>query len=74
VKEIMQTATVVNHGASQSVQLPAGFHVDGDEVYVKHIGKSVLLIPKNADLWELMADSLERFSDDYMHDRFQPNR
>jgi antitoxin VapB len=65
----MQTASVTNHGSSQSVQLPDGFHVDGHEVYVKHVGKSVLLIPKNADLWDLMADSLDRFTDDYMQER-----
>jgi antitoxin VapB len=70
----MQTATVTNHGASQSVELPDGFHIDGNEVYVKHIGKSVLLIPKDADPWDLMADSLDRFTDDYMEERSQPSQ
>jgi antitoxin VapB len=70
----MQTATVTNNGSSQSVQLPEGFHVDGSEVYVKHVGKSVLLIPKDADLWDMMADSLDRFTDDYMLDRSQPTQ
>lgn len=68
----MQTATVINDGASQSVQLPAGFHIDGNEVYVKHLGRSLLLIPKNADPWDLMADSLDQFTDDYMLERSQP--
>jgi antitoxin VapB len=68
----MQTATVITHGTGQSVQLPEGFHLDGNEVYVKHLGKSVLLIPKNADPWDLMADSLDQFSNDYMLDRSQP--
>ena len=68
----MQTATVTNHGSSQSVQLPEGFHIDGNEVYVKHVGKSVLLIPKGADLWNLMADSLDQFTGDYMLERSQP--
>ena len=56
----MQTATVITHGSSQSVELPEGFHIDGNEVYVKHLGKSVLLIPKDADPWDLMADSLNQ--------------
>lgn len=68
----MQTATVTNQGSSQSVQLPEGFHIDGNEVYVKHVGKSVLLIPKDADLWDLMADSLSQFTDDFMRERWQP--
>ncbi|MBI3824267.1 MAG: AbrB/MazE/SpoVT family DNA-binding domain-containing protein [Planctomycetes bacterium] len=68
----MQTANVVTHGCNQSVELPAGFHLDGNEVYVKHLGKSVLLIPKNADPWDLMAESLDQFTDDYLRDRSQP--
>jgi virulence-associated protein VagC len=42
----MQTATVTTHGHSQSVQLPEGFHINANEVFVKHVGKSVLLIPQ----------------------------
>ena len=68
----MQTALVINDGSSQSVQLPEGFHIEGNEVFVKHVGKSVLLIPKDADPWDLMADSLDQFTDDYMLDRSQP--
>ena len=68
----MQTATVTTQGASQSIQLPEGFHIDGNEVYVKYLGKSVLLIPKDADPWDLMADSLDQFTDDFMLERSQP--
>jgi hypothetical protein len=32
----------------------------------------VLLIPKDADPWDLMADSLGQFKDDFMKDRSQP--
>lgn len=69
----MKTAPVTMHGSTQSVELPEGFHIDGNEVYVKHLGKSVLLIPKNADPWDLMADSLGQFTEDYMLDRPQPD-
>ena len=68
----MQTATVITHGSSQSVQLPQGFHIAGNEVYVKYLGKSVLLIPKDIDPWDLMADSLDQFTDDFMLNRSQP--
>ena len=68
----MQTATVITHGSSQSVQLPEGFHINGNEVYVKHLGKSVLLIPKDADPWDLLEDSLDQFTDDFMLERSQP--
>ena len=70
----MQTATLITNGSSQSVLLPEGFHIDGNEVYVKHVGKSVLLIPKDADPWDLLADSLDQFTEDFMQDRSQPLR
>ena len=68
----MQTTPITNHGSSQSVELPAGFHIEGNEVYVKHLGKSVLLIPRDVNLWDLMSDSLDGFTDDYMRERAQP--
>jgi antitoxin VapB len=68
----MQTATVITDGSRQSVQLPDGFHINGNEVYVKHLGKSVLLIPKDADPWDLLEASLDQFTDDFMSERLQP--
>ena len=68
----MQTANVITHGSSQSVQLPEGFHLAGTEVYVKHLGASVLLIPKDAKAWDLLAASLDHFTDDFMAERIEP--
>ncbi len=62
----MQTATVITQGSSQTVQFPDGFHINSNEVYVKHLGKSVLLIPKDADPWDLLEASLDQFTDDFM--------
>jgi antitoxin VapB len=71
-RSTMHTATVITHGHNQSVQLPEGFQMSSGEVYVKRLGKSVLLIPKDADRWELMEGSLAQFTDDFMRDRNQP--
>ena len=68
----MVTATIITRGHDQSVQLPDGFQLDTSEVYLKRVGRSVLLIPKDADPWELMAESLEQFTGDFMQDRAQP--
>ena len=68
----MQTATLTNEGLCQSVKLPQGFHLEGNEVYVKHLGKAVLIIPKNVNPWDLMAESLHQFTDDFMGERAQP--
>ena len=70
----MQTATVTTRGESQSVELPKGFQINGEEVFVKRLGRSVLLIPKDADPWDLMAASLDEFTDDFMADRDQPSK
>jgi antitoxin VapB len=70
----MQTATVTTQGSSQSVQLPEGMHLAGNEVYVKRVGASVLLIPKDANPWDLLTSSLDHFTDDFMADRIQPQQ
>jgi antitoxin VapB len=69
---LMQTATVITHGVSQSVQLPEGFHIHGKEVYVKRVGRSVLLIPTDVDPWDILTESLDHFTSDFMMDRCQP--
>jgi virulence-associated protein VagC len=43
----MVTATITTCGHGQSVQLPAGFQLDTSEIYVKRVGRSALLIPKD---------------------------
>lgn len=68
----MVTAIVTTRDHNQSVQLPEGFQLDTSEVYLKRVGRSVLLIPKDTDPWEVMAESLEQFTGDFMQDRTQP--
>ena len=68
----MLTATVTTRDHGQSVQLPEGFQFDTSEVYLKRVGRSVLLIPKDADPWEVIAESLDQFTGDFMQDRAQP--
>ena len=68
----MATATVTTRDHSQSVQLPEGFQLDASEVYVKRMGRSVLLIPKDANPWEAFDNSLDLVTDDFLRDRNQP--
>ena len=67
----MQTARLFKNGRSQAVRLPKEFRFDGDRVFVKRVGNSVVLIPYQ-EPWQSLFDSLEQFSDDYMEDRGQP--
>lgn len=65
----MDTAKIFENGRSQAVRLPKQFRFDSDEVFIKKIGKSVMLIPKEEDaLWETFINGLKGFSDDFMKD------
>jgi len=67
----MQTARLFKNGRSQAVRLPKEYRFDGDRVFVKRVGNSVVLIPYE-EPWQSLFDSLERFSEDFMQDREQP--
>jgi antitoxin VapB len=67
----MITAKLFKNGKSQAVRLPKQFKFQGTEVYIKRIGRNVMLIPKD-DPWESLISSLDNFSDDFMADREQP--
>ncbi|MCC8181061.1 MAG: antitoxin [Planctomycetes bacterium] len=68
----MQKAKLFNNGRSQAVRLPKKFRFEGDSVTIRRIGKAVLLMPEN-ESWDLLFDSLDCFSDDFMAEgRKQP--
>jgi antitoxin VapB len=67
----MNTAKIFKNGKSQAVRLPKEFKFVGKEVYIKRIGRNVMLIPKD-DPWESLLGSLDEFSDDFMAKRVQP--
>ena len=68
----MTTATVVTQTDGQIVRLPADIHLEGNEVNVRQIGRSVVLMPMEANPWQPLLDSLDQFSDDFMEVRSQP--
>ena len=68
----MKTATVVTNPDGQTVRLPIGIHLEGDEVLVKQVGQSVVLSAKQANPWQPLLDSLDQFSEDYLEERSQP--
>jgi antitoxin VapB len=67
----MQTAKLFTNGRSQAVRLPKELRFSGDDVFIKKIGKMVILLPKE-DPWSLLEKSLDQFTDDFMNDRNQP--
>jgi antitoxin VapB len=67
----MNTAQVITNGDNQTVILPKEFQLQGSEVYIKKIGNAVVLISKE-NPWQILFDSLNLFSDDFMSTREQP--
>lgn len=67
----MKTAKVFKNGQSQAVRLPKEFRFDDNEVFIKKTGNIVQLIPR--DSWSSLFGSLEKFSDDFMAERIQPD-
>lgn len=66
----MPTAKLFRNGQSQAVRLPKDFALPGQEVYVRRVGQSVLLVPKD-DPWSLLEAARELFTDDFMQARVQ---
>ena len=69
----MRTAKIFINGRSQAVRLPKEFRFSGKDVFIKKIGKMVVLLPKD-DPWSALVNSLDQFSDDFMDTRDQPNQ
>ncbi len=69
----MKTAKLFQNGQSQAVRLPKEFRFEGDEVFIKRSGNAVVLIPANQS-WDVLMGSLDKFSEDFMTDRNQPEQ
>jgi antitoxin VapB len=69
----MQTAKIFINGRSQAVRLPKDFRFSGNDVFIKKIGKMVVLLPKD-DPWSSLVNSLDQFTEDFMNSRNQPNQ
>lgn len=69
----METAKIFRNGQSQAVRLPKKFRFEGNTVFIKKQGNAIVLLPlKNS--WESLFNSLDKFSDDFMDNRAQPDQ
>jgi antitoxin VapB len=69
----MKKAKLFVNGQSQAVRLPKEFRFEGKEVYIKKVGKLIMLLPIN-NPWASLLNSLNQFSDDFMETRNQPKQ
>jgi len=61
----METAKLFANGQSQAVRLPKEYRFSGDEVYIRKIGNTVMLFPKES-AWETFLNGLNSFTDDFL--------
>ena len=67
----MKTAKLFRNGQSQAVRLPKEFRFKDDHVLIKKSGNVVVLIPAKGS-WDVLVNSLDKFSPDFMEERKQP--
>ena len=67
----MDKAQLFKNGKSQLVRLPKQYRFQGTEVYIKRIGRNVILIPKD-EPWQSFIASINEFSRDFTVDQDQP--
>lgn len=71
----MQTAKLFKNGRSQAVRLPKEFRFEGEEVYVRREGNSVVLSPKNPpddNPWKELFAAFDMFDPRFPIVRDQP--
>jgi antitoxin VapB len=69
----MQTAKLFENGRSQAVRLPKECRFGGSEVFVRKYEDIVILFSKRSP-WAPLVDSLDKFTDDFMAERNQPEQ
>jgi antitoxin VapB len=67
----MDTAKLFESGNSQAIRLPKAYRLPGKKVYLKRVGKAIVVLPEDSQ-WQPLLDSLSKFSPDFMTDRNQP--
>jgi antitoxin VapB len=69
----MPTAKLFKNGRSQAVRLPLDYRFSGSEIGISKMGDIVILYPANKG-WEILENSLGKFTQDFMATRDQPTR
>ncbi len=69
----MQTAKLFENGRSQAVRLPKECRFGGVEVFVRKYEDIVILFSKRSP-WAPLVNSLDKFTDDFMAERKQPEQ
>ena len=69
----MITADIINDKDFQFFKIPINYKINDTKIYLKKIGNSLFVTPYH-NPWQSFFDSLNKFTDDYMNDREQPEQ
>ncbi len=67
----MDTVKIEYKGDKQTINLPEKYNFDENELYIKKVGNSLVIFPKDIPI-ENWFKNLYNFSDDFMNERIQP--
>ncbi len=67
----MKAAKIFMNGRSQAVRLPKEFRFEGSSVFLKRVGKSVVIVPEQGG-WESFRGGACDFGEDFLVERKQP--
>ena len=70
---ITRSVKIRKSGGGQTIIIPKDMEVEGEKVYVKKIGRSLMIIPLD-DPWKDFLESTEMFTEDFMENRTQPSQ
>ena len=66
----MDTGKLFKNGSSQAVRLPKNYRFPGKQVFIRRLGKGVVLMPEEGS-WETLIEGTQQFSDDFLSSREQ---
>jgi len=63
-----ETVKIKKISGVQTIQIPEGFRIEDDKVYLKKVGNSIYVIPFH-NPWDSLIHSTELFSKDFLDER-----
>ncbi|MDA0347690.1 MAG: type II toxin-antitoxin system VapB family antitoxin [Verrucomicrobia bacterium] len=66
----MDTAKLFKNGSSQAVRLPKNYRLPGKQVFIRRLGKGIVLMPEVGS-WDTLIESIHQFTDDFSSAREQ---
>lgn len=65
-----ETIEIQNKAGIQALIIPENLKINDDKVYIKQFGNVLYIIPFH-NPWQVLIDSLENFTSDFMENREQ---